>query len=55
MVTQQRRPFVLLRCFQFLVILLFAIPTDALYFYIESSSPKCFYEELPKDTMVVGP
>ncbi|MCJ1388212.1 emp24p/erv25p- protein [Xylographa bjoerkii] len=30
------------------------IPVDALYFYIDSNSPKCFYEELPKDTLVVG-
>ncbi|KAL9128008.1 MAG: hypothetical protein Q9217_003234 [Psora testacea] len=29
---------------------------QAVYFYIDpsSSTPKCFYEELPKDTMVVG-
>lgn len=37
-----------------LVFLILAIPTQALYFYIEGTSPKCFYEELPKDTMVVG-
>ncbi|KAK1750855.1 protein ERP1 [Echria macrotheca] len=27
---------------------------QALYFFIEGSSPKCFYEELPHDTLVVG-
>ncbi|KAI0157009.1 emp24/gp25L/p24 family/GOLD-domain-containing protein [Xylariaceae sp. FL1272] len=27
---------------------------QALYFFIDGTSPKCFYEELPKDTMVVG-
>lgn len=27
---------------------------QALYFYIDGTSPKCFFEELPKDTMVVG-
>lgn len=27
---------------------------QALYFYIDGTSPKCFYEELPKDTLVVG-
>jgi len=27
---------------------------QALYFYIEGSSPKCFFEELPHDTLVVG-
>lgn len=30
------------------------IPTQALYFYIEGTTPKCFFEELPKDTLVVG-
>jgi hypothetical protein len=29
-------------------------PTSALYFYLDGTTPKCFYEELPKDTMVVG-
>jgi len=27
---------------------------QALYFYIDGSTPKCFFEEMPKDTMVVG-
>lgn len=27
---------------------------QALYFYIDGTQPKCFYEELPKDTLVVG-
>lgn len=27
---------------------------QALYFFIDGTSPKCFYEELPKDTLVVG-
>ncbi|TGZ77842.1 hypothetical protein EX30DRAFT_310673 [Ascodesmis nigricans] len=32
-----------------------AIPSvSALYFFIEGASPKCFFEELPKDTLVVG-
>lgn len=32
------------------------LPAQALYFYMDgaSSTPKCFYEELPKDTLVVG-
>ena len=30
------------------------LPTQALYFYMDGTSPKCFYEELPKDTLVVG-
>lgn len=28
--------------------------SQALYFYLDGTSPKCFYEELPKDTLVVG-
>ena len=38
------------------LVLTFALPTQSLYFYLDgaSSSPKCFYEELPKDTLVVG-
>lgn len=31
-----------------------ASTADALYFYIDGSTPKCFFEELPKDTLVVG-
>ena len=27
---------------------------SALYFYIDGTSPKCFFEDLPKDTLVVG-
>jgi hypothetical protein len=26
----------------------------ALYFFIDGSTPKCFFEDLPKDTLVVG-
>ncbi|TGO26549.1 hypothetical protein BPAE_0057g00250 [Botrytis paeoniae] len=29
-------------------------PVQSLYFYIDGSAPKCFFEELPKDTLVVG-
>jgi len=28
--------------------------TQALYFYLDGTSPKCFYEELAKGTLVVG-
>lgn len=28
--------------------------TQALFFYLEAGGSKCFYEELPKDTLVVG-
>jgi hypothetical protein len=27
---------------------------QALYFFIDGSTPKCFFEDLPKDTLVVG-
>lgn len=30
------------------------VPVQSLYFYIDGTNPKCFYEELPKDTLVVG-
>jgi hypothetical protein len=33
---------------------LFSLPTNALYFYMNGGTPKCFFEELPKDTLVVG-
>ncbi|MCJ1290563.1 emp24p/erv25p- protein [Xylographa carneopallida] len=44
----------LYRSLCFFLCLSLLIPVDALYFYIDSNSPKCFYEELPKDTLVVG-
>lgn len=30
------------------------MPGFALYFHIDGVHPKCFFEELPKDTLVVG-
>lgn len=38
----------------FLPMLALSTVAQALYFYIDGSVPKCFFEELPKDTMVVG-
>jgi len=32
----------------------YILPASALYFYLDGGSPKCFFEELPKDTLVVG-
>ena len=32
----------------------YALPSFGLYFYIDGITPKCFFEELPKDTLVVG-
>lgn len=29
-------------------------PVNALYFFMEGPTQKCFFEELPKDTLVVG-
>ncbi|MCJ1433662.1 emp24p/erv25p- protein [Xylographa pallens] len=43
----------LLNSLYFFLCLSLLVPVDALYFYIDSNSPKCFYEELPKDTLVV--
>ena len=34
--------------------LLFTQQVNALYFLIDGTSEKCFYEDLPKDTIVVG-
>lgn len=34
--------------------LLLASAAQALYFFIDSSNPKCFFEDLPKNTLVVG-
>ncbi|MCJ1374682.1 emp24p/erv25p- protein [Loxospora ochrophaea] len=42
------------RLFHFALLLSVAVPTEALYFYMDGSTTKCFYEELPKDTLVVG-
>lgn len=38
----------------FLPLLGLAGAVQALYFFIDGTTPKCFFEELPKDTMVVG-
>lgn len=31
-----------------------ASTANALFFYLDGTNSKCFYEELPKDTLVVG-
>lgn len=38
----------------YLLLAAFFLPSNALYFYIGGSQAKCFFEELPKDTLVVG-
>jgi hypothetical protein len=30
------------------------VPSQALHFFMDGAVQKCFYEELPKDTLVVG-
>ena len=37
-----------------LAILCLSVPANALYFYVGEKQTKCFFEELPKDTLVVG-
>ena len=37
-----------------ILLLAICVPVRALYFYMDGSTPKCFHEELPKDTLVVG-
>ncbi|MCJ1451232.1 emp24p/erv25p- protein [Mycoblastus sanguinarius] len=56
METSQRRPLRLLHSLLLLLAVNLIVPTQALYFYLDgaSSNPKCFFEELPKDTLVVG-
>lgn len=38
----------------FLPLLALSSVAQALYFYVDGTTPKCFFEELPKDTLVVG-
>lgn len=38
---------------QLCLVSLLVLPARALYFYLDNH-PKCFFEELPKDTLVVG-
>ncbi|KAE9969175.1 hypothetical protein BLS_001386 [Venturia inaequalis] len=52
--TRLRSPAGLSNAITYLLLALFALPTQALYFYMKDGSPKCFHEELPKDTLVVG-
>lgn len=40
--------------FAVLAILTLSVPVNALYFYMDGRQTKCFFEELPKDTLVVG-
>ncbi|RMJ27826.1 endosomal cargo receptor Erp5 [Aspergillus sp. HF37] len=37
-----------------LAVLALVLPSNALYFYMDGRQTRCFFEELPKDTLVVG-
>lgn len=37
-----------------LALLALVLPSNALYFYMDGRQTRCFFEELPKDTLVVG-
>lgn len=56
MKTSKRGLLSLARSLLLILVLNVILPAQALYFYLDgaSASPKCFYEELPKDTLVVG-
>lgn len=54
METSQLRPSWLLRSLTLILFSTIIMPVNGLYFYLDGLSPKCFYEELPKDTLVVG-
>jgi hypothetical protein len=43
-----------LMLFSLLAFAALLLPTQALYFYMDGPTQKCFFEELPKDTLVVG-
>jgi hypothetical protein len=38
----------------YLLLSLICVPAHALHFYMQGGQPKCFFEELPKDTLTVG-
>ncbi|KAI7906551.1 emp24/gp25L/p24 family/GOLD-domain-containing protein [Cokeromyces recurvatus] len=43
-----------LRFSALLLLVTYLTSTQALYFYLEGSEKKCFIEDLPKETMVIG-
>jgi hypothetical protein len=43
-----------LRLSALLLLVAYLAGTQALYFYLEGSEKKCFIEDLPKETMVIG-
>lgn len=49
-----RHPSSWLASLTLLTLLSILVPTNALYFYMDGRQSKCFYEDLPKDTLVAG-
>lgn len=43
-----------LRLSALLLLVAYLAGTQALYFYLDGSEKKCFIEDLPKETMVIG-
>lgn len=43
-----------LRLSVLLLLVAYLAGTQALYFYLEGSEKKCFIEDLPKETLVIG-
>ncbi|KAI1908555.1 emp24p/erv25p- protein [Ophidiomyces ophidiicola] len=54
MAASKSRPSWLSTFFTIITILTFSTPSNAIFFYIFGQEPKCFYEELPHGTLVVG-
>lgn len=54
MITMPSPPSWLASTLAILAILCLSVPANALYFYVGEKQTKCFFEELPKDTLVVG-
>lgn len=54
MVYQASSPFRLAAGFVLLSLLSILVPANALYFYVDGRQTKCFFEDLPKDTLVAG-
>jgi hypothetical protein len=44
----------MLRLSTLLLLVAYLADTQALYFYLEGAEKKCFIEDLPKETMVIG-
>lgn len=54
MVYQASSPSWLTATLTLLSLLSLLVPANALYFYMDGRQTKCFFEDLPKDTLVAG-